>query len=100
GVGRRRDSSGCSASVIKRIVFEPDRWAPTPAGDAPTHSAHAFDTLCQRSEWPSGFASEWLARESGGTRNQTAPRQAGTLGAWPFHAAILRCNSGSPWTLF
>ena len=45
GTGRRRDSLGDSARVVKGSGFEPDRWTPTPARDPVGHSTHAFDPL-------------------------------------------------------
>ncbi len=75
--------------AFKRVAVKPDRWAATRTGDAVAHSSHALNTIFPRLERASGLVSKWFARESGSTRNQSTPRQAGAMGDRPFYAAIL-----------
>ena len=47
-----------------------------------------------------GFAYQWFSGESGSARNEAAPFEVGAMGAGPFHATVLRRNSGSSRSLF
>src|SRR4029450_2346148 len=100
GIGRRRDSLRYSARVLEGIGFEPDRRSAAPAGDSVADSPHALDPVFESSERSFGLASEWFSCESRSTDDEAAPFEVGPLGAWPFHAAVLRRDSGSSRSLF